>query len=406
MKHDTHKTALRIATINMNGLPKHDNHPKNGLLREAINTHQIDVLGLSEINLKWDRIYPSNRLKQRTARWWEHCHCSYAYNYQDLSTAVYQPGGTALLSLNSSSSRVLPSTMSDPTGLGRWTSTLYNGKQNIRFRIIQLYCPPTPSKSSFNSSYAQQHRYFMAQDNHDCPRSLFFEHLSQFLVERLQAQEQLLVMGDFNHVVDTEVIVNFLQQHQLHNIHQTLHQSYHTHIPTHSRGSQTIDAIFATPGITAVHGGFLGFRVFPSDHRLIWCDIAFHTIFGHLPANIIPATRRRLKCEDPRSVKTFCSTYINLLKKSNAISSAESLYASISGPLTTHQQREYERIDSLRVQFMLQAERSCRKFKVGGVEFSPKLQAQRDRITLWKNVLSKKNGSKVSLSLLTRLEKK
>ena len=43
---------------------------------------------------------------------------------------------------------------------------------------------------------------------------------------------------------------------------------------------------------------------------------------------------------------------------------------------------------------------------MGGIEFSPKVQHQRDRITLWKNVLSKKRGGKLSTSLLTRLEKK
>ena len=55
---------------------------------------------------------------------------------------------------------------------------------------------------------------------------------------------------------------------------------------------------------------------------------------------------------------------------------------------------------------MLKAEKTCRKFKTGGIEFSPKVQHQRDHINLWKHVLSKKNGGKASLSLLTRLEKK
>ena len=246
----------------------------------------------------------------------------------------------------------------------------------------------------------------MAHHTQDCPRNLFFHHLSQFLEDRLQAQEQIIVMGDFNHVVDSDQMLNFLHQHQLHNIHKTLHPSYHTNRPTHSRGSQTIDAIFATPGITATKGGFLGFQVFPSDHRLVWCDIAFTTLFGHPPINITPATRRRLKCEDPRTVQKFCDTYMHLLNKFNAIAAVENLSASINGPLTTCQIKEYERLDRLRVHSMLLAERTCRKFKVGGVEFSPKLQYQRDRINLWKNVLSKKQGSKVSLSLLTRLEKK
>ena len=81
--------SLRIITVNSNGLPKHSNHPKYGILRETISTLNTDVIGLSEINIKWDRIYPTNRLKQRVSNWWRNRpHCSYAYNYKDLSTAT------------------------------------------------------------------------------------------------------------------------------------------------------------------------------------------------------------------------------------------------------------------------------------------------------------------------------
>ena len=107
---------------------KNTKHPKYGLLREAITSTNSNVRGLSEINIKWDRLYPTNRLKQRVSSWWDNSpHCSYSYNYKDLSQAIYQPGGTALLSINAATSRVLPNSLSDPEGLGRWTSTLYNG---------------------------------------------------------------------------------------------------------------------------------------------------------------------------------------------------------------------------------------------------------------------------------------
>ena len=99
IEHATNPNTLRIATLNINGLPKDVSHAKNGLLREAIACNNIDILGLSEINKKWDRVYPSNRLKQRIKRWWENCH--YAYNYKDVSKATYQPGGTAIFSLQS-----------------------------------------------------------------------------------------------------------------------------------------------------------------------------------------------------------------------------------------------------------------------------------------------------------------
>ena len=246
----------------------------------------------------------------------------------------------------------------------------------------------------------------MTINNTECPRKLFFQHLSEFLTSRLHSQEQLILMGDFNHVIDSEPITQFLQQHHLHNVHHTLHTHYNTYIPTHARGSRTIDAIFASPGIIATKGGFLGFSTFPSDHRLLWCDLSVSMLFDTPQVSITPHNRRRLQCEDPRIVNKFTKKYESLLLQHRLPTDLQTLLQSISGPLNPSQQQEYERLDKLRVRSMLQAEQTCRKFKLGGIEFSPKIQHQRDRINLWRNVQSKMRGNKVSLSLITRLERK
>ena len=399
--------SLRIIKVNMNGLPKHSNHPKYGILQEAITKLKADVIGLSEINVKWDRMYPTDRLRQRVARWWENSpHCSYAYNYRDLSKAVYQPGGTAILSLGGASSRVLPHTLIDGEGLGRWTSTIYNGKRDIKVRIVQVYCPALPSEMSNNSVYAQHHRYFLTKNNTECPRKIFFSHLHRFISERLQSQEQLIIMGDFNYAMDSRTIASFQSSLNLHNIHKSLHNNYHANIPTHDRGSKAIDAIFATPGIVAPKGGYLAFQQFPMDHRAIWCDIKFSHLFGHNPPTITPPPKRRLKCEDPRVVSKFCDEYIKLIQKNDLYNKVVKLNKSITDTLTKEQQKEYELLDKQRISCALEAERKCRKFKTGGVEYSPKMQHQRDRITLWRAVLSRKNGKRVHTRFITRLEKR
>ena len=70
---DLHKgnEVLRIVLENINGLPKHTSHPKYGILREIISNLNVDIIGFLELNIKWDRVYPSNRLKQRTVSWWQ-----------------------------------------------------------------------------------------------------------------------------------------------------------------------------------------------------------------------------------------------------------------------------------------------------------------------------------------------
>ena len=213
-------------------------------------------------------------------------------------------------------------------------------------------------------------------------------------------------MGDLNHPLDSRIITNFFSSLNLHNIHKTLHPTFHPNIPTYDRGKKTIDAIYATPGIHATKGGFLEFKRFPTDHRALWCDINIESLFGALPPNITPAVKRRLQCEDPRAVKKFCQSYQKYIIKANLHSKALSLANSINGPLTQLQQNQFEEIDKLRIEFALKAERTCRKFKMGEVEFSPKMQHQRDRISLWSAVISRKKENRVSTKLITRLEKK
>ena len=89
-------------------------------------------------------------------------------------------------------------------------------------------------------------------------------------------------------------------------------------------------------------------------------------------------------------METFFSIYNKLLSENGLLCAAQTLARSINGPLNSLQQLEFERIDHLRVNLMLRAEKQCRKLKVGGIEFSPKVQHQRDRINLWKHGISKK----------------
>jgi hypothetical protein len=64
--------------------------------------------------------------------------------------------------------------------------------------------------------------------------------------------------------------------------------------------------------------------------------------------------------------------------------------------------REWERIDSLRVQGMLYGERQCRKLKTGSFPWSPEIQNCIDVITVWQLVCKRRKGLRVSTGLLRR----
>ena len=402
-----HKHHFRLLTLNINGLPQQRNHPKYGTLREQVANCQIDIIGMSEINLNWSKFSTYDRLPQRTSKWWENTHCSHAFNSHDVSSSKFQPGGTAILSRNLLSHKAQTTRISDPTGLGRWTSTLYQGQNNTLLRIIQLYRPCRPNHNSANGVYQQHSRFFLSKQITTCPRKQLFQDLKLFITHCLDNNEQIIVMGDFNDDITQPPVTSFFQSLSMHNLLLTLfHQHFHNSPFTYQRGTSIIDGIFATHGITAERGGYLDSLRFESDHRPIWVDIHLHKVFGSNTPPLTPLHCRRLKNEDPRTVQKFNSTYHKLLTHHNLHSSLLSLDASISHSLSSTQQTEYERIDHLRVKCLLQAEKHCRRLKTGNIDYSPTLQLQRNLIRFWKLILKRRKGQKIDTKYLSRWEKR
>jgi hypothetical protein len=72
-----------------------------------------------------------DKWRNRTRGWWECSHNVFGYNRNDSDfSSVFQPGGTANISIGNSSHRVIKSG-TDSTGLGRWVWTLFKGKHNV-----------------------------------------------------------------------------------------------------------------------------------------------------------------------------------------------------------------------------------------------------------------------------------
>ena len=144
---------------------------------------------MSETNIKWNTLSTYDRLPQRTSKWWENTHCSHSYNTHDVSRAKFQPGGTAILSRNHLSHKAQSQRLQDHTGLGRWSSTLYQGRHDRLLRIIQVYRPCRPNPNSANGVYQQHSRYLLSKNNHTCPRTQFLHDLKNFLQQCLHQQQ-------------------------------------------------------------------------------------------------------------------------------------------------------------------------------------------------------------------------
>jgi hypothetical protein len=181
-------------------------------------------------------------------------------------------------------------------------------------------------------------------------------------------------------------------------------------VNTYRRNTKNIpiDGIWISPSLEIRAGGYLGFdEVFPgTDHRTLWVDISYEYAFGHHMDPITKPQARRLQCKDPRLVKNFNRHYEKYLTKHNLLERAIELEKASSCPLSPKLQQEYIALDKLRYEGMAEAERKCRKLRMGQVGFSPTIQLAMRQIRAWSLLLKKKKGMKISSRLLQRSLKK
>ena len=123
------ENSILFTFLNVNGLPQQATKNKNRTIRNFINYNNIDVFGLSEVNLNWSLLPTKDQWQERTIGWWEDSRVSMAYNTEDEATQSYQPGGCMQITRN----KLIHCWMEhgkDTTGLGRWTWSKYIGKHN------------------------------------------------------------------------------------------------------------------------------------------------------------------------------------------------------------------------------------------------------------------------------------
>jgi len=66
------------------------------------------------------------------------------------------------------------------------------------------------------------------------------------------------------------------------------------------------------------------------------------------------------------------------------------------GEALAEQWAELEKLDQQKTEIMAYAERSCRKFRMGKVDFSPKVEEAREQCQVWHLVVKWRQGKKVN----------
>jgi hypothetical protein len=137
-----------------------------------------------------------------------------------------------------------------------------------------------------------------------------------------------------------------------------------------------IDGIWISPGISISAGGYLDYDcIIPgADHRTLWIDVSFINALGHVMPAIIRPQARRLNCRDPRIVENYVRRYEKLAIQHELLPKTEQFLEKARYPLSRVLQAEFEELDNIRCIITQEAEKRCRKLRMGQVSFSPELR--------------------------------
>ena len=168
---------IRIATKNIQGLGLTPGNSKEDELKEWMVNRDLDIVGLQELNVNWNKCKHKARFCERfRSPAWEYIRDSVAHNKHDRKHRHYY-GGCATIGINQVTHRVAGSG-ADERGLGRWSWLLLKGKNNRTVRIVTTYQPHI-NKNALQpgTAYSQHRQHLLQQGIETCPVELYREEL-------------------------------------------------------------------------------------------------------------------------------------------------------------------------------------------------------------------------------------
>ena len=302
--------TFRIFSQNINGISPNNKFNKWKEILQSTVTHEIDFLSLSETNIEWRHTHVNNHIPQITKRFFRHSRLLTTTSSVKFER-IFKPGGTASLTTNEWTGRILRCE-ADPSGLGRWTTTVMTGRKNRKIALINAYqvCKATINTCGITSCFAQQWHLLRAQGTElPDPRQSFWNDLHQHIATLQATSHKIILMGDFNTSISdhptnpitrlqekcllTDAIAHF------HNCHK--HSSY-------SRGSTIIDFLLVSVDLLPCikSSGYLPLHFFAySDHRGLYADFNSDALFGGAPPKISKPTARFVKSRDSQTTSKF-----------------------------------------------------------------------------------------------------
>jgi len=177
----------------------------------------------------------------------------------------------------------------------------------------------------------------------------------------------------------------------------------------YNHGSKQLDMVYLSSSLHKVACGYLHCHdtIIYADHSALWLDVPLALLYLQAPPSHL-AKGWWLKTDSPKVCVNYLHWYKMVCCKHNLFEHARVLWKSVQDgtPLTLEQMMEFENSNALCTKRMNDAEKHCRKMKMGAIEWSPNLALAWDRIAAWTALLRTQKGIKINSRLVQRLVKK
>ena len=395
--------TIRLGFHNINGLNFDKKGVKYKQIFNFIKNYEIDSMGLAETHTYWPKVDKKKRLWDKTRGWFEAQNINTAFNKTEKCISTrYQPSGIVSIATKKIAYKVMDKG-EDKSLLGRWAWTRFEEKDKRRLRVITLY------RSCINggsrSAYAQQLRWLMKENKSRTPRAALLEDLKAEVDGWRDNGESIIIMGDFNEDVRSKHLDDWRLSMNLREV--LLDGLGDNEAPsTHERGKTPIDSIMCSANVQIVNADYLPFGEGAGDHRPLIIDIDEASVLGTAGTSSSKMRARKLKMNDPRVVNKYLSLLNKYYSENNIFRKVYEMNCiPAQYPILPEMKSGYEAIDNIRVAGMRHAEKGCRKFHAGRIQWSPEITAAHNLIELWTLITQRLKNHKVSVRTILRKKK-
>jgi exonuclease III len=299
---DKGDNVTRVYSLNVNGLSVDRRGGRFDDLCKAAKEVQTDILCCQEHNLDTTKYHVRSILYDTTRQHWNRSRLISGTTPTPFDTN-YKPGGTMIVSIGDITGRIA---VQSHDKWGRWTSQTFRGTNGVNLTVISAYQVVTDNPHTGLTTATSQQQSLLVQSNDKVtPRRAFKRDLCSFLRLRRTQGDELLLVGDFNEELGSEIdgMSQIAAEFQLLNLMQTSHSSKPP--PTYARGRKCLDYGLATHHVASalIRCGYEAFNErFATDHRAYYFDLDTEALFGNKTQHLASHSLRVLKSNNIEQV--------------------------------------------------------------------------------------------------------